>query len=343
MTAMHPRTTSCAVALGAMLLAESAMAATVDSCKEIRPASASTQNMSIQASGCYRLAERFDQHAIYSFALGGRMGSSGRAVIIANAPDVELDLAGLSLSSNTGMSGVLSPHVKRGAEHRLVVENGSIELSDSDGNRSGPAVIAPEYEVQRVHALRNYSAVPSTFEHVDYRLENLHLHVGGIGVLLMGDGIVIRNCTIEVEGENAIVIYGPHALIENNRIVYRHNNANPTLITATYPSAPGHYPQVPAAIYLRAADDAVVRGNTIEVKGQVAAAGIALVDSKNAHMEGNRFGGTDEPLRLVGTSAQVSFTDNVSLGGLLRADKKLPDVVSDVAATAPIAAPAASR
>lgn len=306
-------------------------------CRDIHPTSGFAGFKGIHESGCYRVAESFEQKQFFSFALGGRVSNGASSLMSVDAPDIELDLGGHTLSSSRGISGVEALRMR--SNQRLVIRNGSISVDDADGNRSGPAVIAPESPIANVHILVDYAPVPSTFDHVEFLLENLHLKVGGIGVLLMGDGITIRHCTIEVEGENAIVVYGPHAVIEDNRIVYRYNNANPTIVTATYAPTPGHYPQVPAAIYLRAAAGAVVRNNTIEVAGPVAATGVALVDSPDARLEGNRFDRAATPYRLVGASQGLRFMGNRSLGGFLRAEAPLPDVVPAAAASVPASEP----
>jgi len=321
-----------AARIASFVLGLAALPAHAAECQDIRPTSGFAGFQGIRRSGCYRVVASYDQRQFFSFALGGRVSNGASSLIYLDAPDIELDLGGHTLSSSRGISGVELLRLQ--SNQRLVIRNGSISVDDADGNRSGPAVIAPESPIANVHLLRNYAPVPPTFDHVEFLLENLHLKVGGIGVLLMGDGITIRHCTIEVEGENAIVIYGPHAVIEDNRIVYRHNNANPTLVTATYAPTPGHYPQVPAAIYLRAAEGAVVRNNTIEVAGPVAATGVALVDSPNARLEGNRFDRAATPYRLVGASEGLRFTGNRTLGGFLRAEAPLADA-APAAASAP--------
>jgi hypothetical protein len=248
------------------------------------------------------------------------------------APNVVIDLESRSLATTTWIDGVTlnleeDPEGKRinknsrNGEEQLEIRNGTINLVNDrlrESGLSGRGVIAPE-QLTYIHArYRNANPMPSVFPKVRYVLENLKIRTENSAAMLMGDGIVIRNCTIEVEGENALVIYGPNALIENNRIVFRYRS----------PIKPGNpsYPVAAAAIYLRAADGARVRGNTIELDStDSSVAGVAVVDSHGVTVEGNRFN-RDSELVVRRGSSTVEFRGNTMKVGWPRKDRLLPDV-----------------
>ncbi len=306
-----------------------------ENCGILRPESKVDQHVRIEQSGCYVLGQSFDQGWRYVLSEGGRKGPVNREMILTWAKDTEIDLAGHNLRTSTFVDGITADP-DRGDEpnpswwgptdvHRLAVRDGSMELRHSDGQRSGHGVLSP-WEAVFIHQDNRRYPIPTIFRKVAYVLENSTIKTGNAAALLMGDGIVVRNCTIEVEGENALVIYGPHAVIENNRIVYRFSDANPGLITATYLKPAGYHPELRSAIYLRAADNAVVRGNTISVNGwDDPVSAVAVVDSKNVLIVGNRFNRDVTPVVRQGSSS-ARLRNNEVKEGWLGKYKALPDM-----------------
>ena len=304
------------------------------SCKELRPDSDTDQHILIEKSGCYLLGQTFDQGWRYVFSEGGKKGPVDREMILSWAQDTEIDLAGFSLKTNTWISGiVIDPNHGRkkvpglGDIQRLIVRNGKISLQTGDFDQSGAGgkgVVSP-YQAYYVH--RRYGSadpIPKTFQKVEYVLENLTIRTSNAAALLMGDGITIRNCTIEVEGEHALVIYGPNALIENNRIVYRYRDPVSPKARETLKD-PSNYPDLHAAIYLRAADNAIVRGNTIHVREEdLPVSAVAVVDSRGVQIEGNKFNTDVTPVVLSGASTAMLKHNEVE-GGIISKKRMLPD------------------
>ena len=242
------------------------------------------------------------------------------------AADTEIDLAGLSLRSDTWIDGIVAfaPDPPGATSHRLIVRNGTISLHnryENESGSSGQGVVVP-YRANLIHGkVRNPDPLPARFPKVEYILENLTIKTSGEAALLMGDGIIIRNCTIEVEGENALVVYGPNAIIENNRITFRAReidaHASTGLPSAVDEAPIGRSPKHRAAIYLRAADNAVVRGNTISIdERDEPVSGVAVIDSHNVLIKGNRFNTDVTPVTRHGSSSVTLMENDVKQGFL---------------------------
>lgn len=112
-----------------------------------------------------------------------------------------------------------------------------------------------------------------------YLIENMHIHAGGRAVSMGGGNNTLRNNTFEVDGHTAIVMYGPHPVIENNTFIVHLDRGIPL-------------PTLPAIIKLRDADGAIIRNNRFIVKstfpwGRRAEAAINLLESKDVLIENN--------------------------------------------------------
>lgn len=310
-------------------------------CKPVQPMSDAQQFARIKEPGCYVLSQPFRQGRWFVLSEGGWRSSGFEEMIETLGTDIEIDLAGLSLRSNDGVGGVTAnagryvvkpghyadEYVPLGPDevHRIHIRNGTIDLTDSKGY-SGPGVIAPNglnSSVWLVHDLSRPEPLPTSFRKVEYVLENLTIKAPGEAAMLMGDGIVIRNCTIEVKAGNALIIYGPNAVIENNRIVYRFNGDPDRDRRRT----PGHYPELRSAIYLRGANKAVVRNNTINVSWwDHPVSAVAVVESKDVLIEGNRFNTDVTPVVLSGPSS-ATLRRNEFEGGWFSKKRMLPDAL----------------
>lgn len=251
------------------------------------------------------------------------------------AYDVQIDLGGHELRTETGALGVAvesrdmieqAPRqlLDAGLTRRLVLRNGRIKIWDSDGNRSAPAVVATSSDSALITGPPKYP-MPSVFKKVHYVLENMDIDCTGGAAELFGDGIAVRRCRIKVHGNNALLLYGPNAVIENNGIDYEFNDDNPTSMPARDPKPPGYQPRIRSAIYLRAAHNAVVRGNTISTgRGEHA---VSLVDSQGVLIEGNTFGRDGGPVLLHGKSSATLRSNRAGRDGLFMRSRKLPDEV----------------
>jgi hypothetical protein len=321
----------------AVAIAQGKVPIAAQSCKLLRPESEGEQHVLIEQSGCYTLGQTFDQRWLFILSEGGRRAPGDREIIETLAQDTEIDLAGLSLKTSTGIDGIVASPGKYerrfiplspGEFHRFVVRNGEINLHNDDFNKSGiggRGVVAPT-DATFVHdRYGEKSQIPPRFRKVEYILENLTIKTGNAAALLMGDGVVVRNCTIEVEGENALVIYGPNARIENNRIVYRYRDADSAFSSWMKPRDPPPYPDLRSVIYLRAADNAIVRGNTIHVsRWDRPVSAVAVVDSKGVLVEGNQFNTDVTPVVLNGASTATLRRNRIE-GGLFDKAQPLAD------------------
>jgi hypothetical protein len=140
------------------------------------------------------------------------------------------------------------------------------------------------------------------YDKTRYVLENLLIRTKGIAIQLEGDGNIIRNCIIESEGNAAIVIAGPNAIIENNRIILRDRlipsevnigSDDLGVLKTILPSRA----RPRAAIVLRQASGARIIGNTIEVESASDKRHAVHVrdESKDVLMQGNRIVGPAVP------------------------------------------------
>jgi hypothetical protein len=123
------------------------------------------------------------------------------------------------------------------------------------------------------------------YERREIHLENLHIYVrglaqgtdaGGGAINVQGGGTVIRNCVIETEDGNAIWIFGPDALIENNTIIVHGKN---------------RLREADAPIRLIQADGAVIRNNKIIIRDSANRRGISTFDTGPITVENNTFYG----------------------------------------------------
>jgi hypothetical protein len=101
-------------------------------------------------------------------------------------------------------------------------------------------------------------------------------NAGGGAINVQGRGTVIRNCIIETDDGNAVWIFGPNAIIENNTIIVHGRN---------------RLREADAAIRLIQADGAVVRNNKIIIRDSANRRGISTFDTGPITVENNTFYG----------------------------------------------------
>ena len=147
----------------------------------------------------------------------------------------------------------------------------------------------------------------SGYENSNIILENLLIKTDNIGIILEGDGNIVRNCIIESGGSAAITMAGPNGQITDNTIILT-KPFIPGNMQGTKFNENRHFSQLleersraKAAIALHQATGTVISGNRIEVIGKSPTRhNIYLTDaSKNVRIEGNTFVGTEDPVTLV--------------------------------------------
>jgi hypothetical protein len=123
------------------------------------------------------------------------------------------------------------------------------------------------------------------YQQRDLHLENLHIFVRGIPkgagsgggtINIQGAGTIIRNCVLETNDGNAIWIFGPNAIIENNTIIVHGTN---------------RLREADAPIRLIHADGAIIRNNKIVIKDEEHHRAISTFDTGAITVEGNTFYG----------------------------------------------------
>jgi Right handed beta helix region len=307
-------------------------------CKPLKP-NPSIGILLIKESGCFHMEESFSQGWIFDIHALAYKGPNIPSMIHGEAADVEIDLKSKELKTDTYVSGIMviaarynpkgrNVPLESNEVHRVIIRNGTIQLKNTRnvGNGFGVILAGQTNDTLKWYYygdnLKDYGnptsrpPFPTTFRKVQYVLENLTIKTANAAALMMGDGIVIRNCTIEVENENALIIYGPNALIENNTIVYKFAAGNPKTILRT-------------AIYLNRANNAVIRNNTISVDGGEAIASmVAMVDSKDVRIENNLLKGEANAAVVQGTSSAVLKGNRIK-EGVFKSERQLPDQTLD--------------
>jgi len=151
------------------------------------------------------------------------------------------------------------------------------------------------------------------YEKTEFILENLRIITDNTGVVLEGDGNIVRNCIIESGGVAAIMMAGPNGQILNNTIILT-NPFIPGDMRAKGFSELRNFSELirerkrpKSAIALHQATGTIISGNRIEVKGKSPTRhNIYLTDaSENVLVEGNTFVGSDEPVTQVKDSTAI--------------------------------------
>lgn len=177
----------------------------------------------------------------------------------------------------------------------LVVRNGYIDLRsfgkgvDFRSDWSSPLEDAPPHR-------------PQPYQKTRHVLENLVIRTEGLGIVLEGEGNIIRNCVIESEGEAAVVVIGPNNIVENNRIILAEPGSRRKGLSSFFSRKPEGAKGKPnpepirTAILLREASGTRVSGNTIEVAGPSETRHAVYVRdaSKDVVIEGNRMTGVSK-------------------------------------------------
>jgi hypothetical protein len=283
-------------------------------CVEVRPEFGPYQEAAIKTSGLHCIAVDFWQQRLSDFA-----GHTGPAPyrhllgIIAN--DVIVDMANHTLHSDGNSGGIVAERIEEGEKpipRNIIVQNGVLDLRGL-----GTAVdISDHWPMYNIDA-----PAPKDFpgfKKTGVILENLLIRADNVGVMLEGDGNIIRNCVIESGGDSAIMMAGPNGKILNNTIILidpliptwlAHGNKGIVYQIANL----SDFRKAPrTAIALHRATGTVIRGNRIEVKGKSSTRhNIYLTDaSLGVQIEGNTIVGTEEPVTLrKGSTADLK--DNV--------------------------------
>ena len=299
------------------------VAATSKTCTILLPESGPYKEAVIWEPGTYCIGADFWQRRLHG---AGHSGPAPyRHLVAVKASDVTIDLANHTLHTDGHSSGIVeriipknenddSPSSKYGLRRKnITIRNGVIDLR---GLGTGVS------SVDKWHMYDINQAIPdglTGYQKTGIVLENLLIKTDNVGIILEGDGNIIRNCIIESSGNAAIMMAGPNGRITNNTIVLK-DPFIPTWLANDSSKGPisimmetSRYRKMPrAAIVLHQASGTVIVGNRIEVEGKSASRhNIYVTDaSKDVRIEGNTIVGFDDPVTLLNGST-ATMKDNV--------------------------------
>ena len=283
-------------------------------CTRLTPDAGPYKEAVISNSGQYCLGTDFWQRRLYDGA--GHSGPARyRHLIEVRASNVVIDLANHILHSDGHSSGISinfddSKKEKGAAESitiadTIIIRNGVIDLRGLGFALSNLS----SWDIDGVE--KKVDENLGKFKKTNIILENLFIKTDNMGILLEGDGNIIRNCVIESGGIVAIAMAGKNGKILNNKIIL------------TSPRIPGKMKgsdlnrirdlrqliearrEVKAAIALHYASNTVISGNLIDVKQKSASRHAIYLtgSSKNVIIEGNTFTSAQNPVTIVDNSS----------------------------------------
>ena len=161
-------------------------------------------------------------------------------------------------------------------------------------------------------AVDRYGSGFRNFGITNILLEDLTIKSGGLAAYLVGRNNVIRRCRIEVEGHEAIALFGTNnQLIDNEIIVKRTRRAPPKPTPSLADMHLGSEYEEYAAIWIRDAPGLIMRGNKITVKGLFPAEeAILLINSPNVVIEDNKVTGVKKLYRALDAHSSARARNN---------------------------------
>jgi len=285
-------------------------------CIKLNPEAGPYKEATILSSGQYCVGTDFWQKRLYDGA--GHSGPARyRHLIEVRASNVEIDLANYTLHSDGHSSGISinfdDSQKKQGAleseiiANTIIIRNGVIDLRGL-----GVAVSnLNKWYISGIEKTKDENF--SEFKKSNIILENLLIKTDNMGILLEGDGNIVRNCIIESGGIAAIAMAGKNGKILNNKIVLnsplvpgKMKGSNLNRIREIRQLIEARR-EVKSAITLHYASNTLISGNIIVMKKKSANRhSIYLTaSSKNVIIEGNTFIDDQDPVTIVGDSSTV--------------------------------------
>lgn len=269
-------------------------------CVEVRPEFGPYQEAVIDTPGLHCIAVNFWQRRLSDFA--GHTGPAPyRHLLAIRANDVTVEMSNHTLHNEGNSSGIVAVRIDQGERpmpKNITIRNGVLDLRGL-GTAVDITEHWPMYDVD--------APAPTDFpgfKKSSIILENLLIKTDNVGVMLEGDGNIIRNCVIESGGDSAIMMAGPNGQILSNKIVL----IEPLVPTWLKPRSYidqliqlHEYRQMTrSAIVLHRATGTVIRGNRIEVIGKSSTRhNIYLTDdSIGVRIEDNTIVGIEDPVTL---------------------------------------------
>jgi len=249
----------------------------------------------------------------------GEPGGYGPLVEMSNS-DITLDLNGHALRSNRAGLAIqanVGGYKNEKVTKNFVFKNGMIEIGgvgvEITGwqymNSSANYIPGPD----EIRVAENWYGVGfREFDESNVILENLTIKSGGMAAYLVGRKNIIRNCHIEVDGHEAIALFGAGNRLINNEIIVRR-----TIPAPRRPNQPpaqlalGFYYEEHAPIWIRDAPGLIIRGNKITVRGLFPAEeAILLINSPNVVIEDNEVNGVKKLYRALDAQSSARVHNN---------------------------------
>lgn len=285
----------------------------LESCITLNPKNGPYKEAVIRNPGVYCLGRDFWQLRLHDGA--GHSGPAEyRRLIEVTASDVTIDLAKNVLHSSGHSSGIaigfdVRKEIDENNESMAIADTITIQNGVIDLRGLGTAVFnLNQWEIRNIN--NDISLKFKKYKKSKIILQNILIKTDNIGILLEGDGNIIRNCIIESGGRMAIGMAGPNGKIINNRIILT-APLIPGKMKGTKFNQTRHFGrlldarrEIKAAIILHQATNTLISGNRIEVKEKSRTRhNILLTDaSTDVHVEENTFVGAEDPVTLVGGS-----------------------------------------
>jgi len=141
-------------------------------------------------------------------------------------------------------------------------------------------------------------------------LENLTIKSGGLATYLVGRNNIIRHCRIEVEGHEAVALFGANNQLVDNEIIVKRSLSAPKPDDNSMPELGTYYSEY-AAIWIRDAPGLIIRGNKITIEGLFnAKEAIMLINSPGVIIEDNEVTGADNLYTALDEQSSARANNN---------------------------------
>ncbi|MBB5606642.1 MULTISPECIES: right-handed parallel beta-helix repeat-containing protein [unclassified Janthinobacterium] len=277
------------------------------------------ENLALSGPACFLLELDIVRHVGLLGKFLGEPGGSGSLVELEGS-DITLDLKGHALRSNrastaigAGVWGILQkPKNRHYSFKNGTIDVGGIGISMTGWQYSGESHNYRPGPHQVNMAIDWYGPNFREFGDTNILLENLTIKSGGLAAYLIGRNNIIRHCHIEVEGHEAIALFGANNQLIDNDIVIKRSRPRPS--EPYQPPARlniGSYYSEYAAIWIRDAPGLIIRGNKITIEGLFnAKEAILLINSPNVVIENNEVSGADRLYTALDEQSSAHARDN---------------------------------
>lgn len=284
----------------------------------------SGQSLTLVGPGCFFLEQDVARYVGRWGRFLGEPGGKGPLIEL-HGSDITLDLNGHALRSDragTAIDARVWGKLREPRKRNLTFRNGAIEVGGD-----GIVLIGWQYGGQS----QNYRPGPDQidtaidwygpnfreFGDTNILLENLTIKTGGLAAYLVGRRNIIRHCHIEVKGHEAIALFGANNQLIDNEIIVKRSSPAPSKPYQPPPSLNiGSYYSEYAAIWIRDAPGAIIRGNKIVLEGWFnAKEAIMLINSPNVVIEDNEITGAKKLYTALDSQSSAHARNNRKQNG----------------------------